>query len=233
MDLYTLILVHISTFMISLVGFYLFFKLFKRYRENTLLPTLFLALYALFLAIEYVFTLLLRFPTEEVNIAHTTMLIPLVVFVTNLSAPFFSASFAALTLAPKYGKYLTVVPLILTICSLTLIFIYPPVWQTAKGGIVELVVHENAITAIWITIIVSFIAPIYLIFYTIIVKGRENKLKGFLITVSLFVLAYLVCYQENFGAGAAIYLRRIFILIAMSVLYLGFTMPKWLALKRD
>jgi len=67
MDFYTLILVHISTFMISLVGFYLFFKLFKRYRENTLLPTLFLALYALFLAIEYVFTLLLRFPTEEVN----------------------------------------------------------------------------------------------------------------------------------------------------------------------
>ena len=159
------------------------------------------------------------------------MLSPLAVFVTNLSAPFFSASFAAFTLYPKYGKYLTVVPLILTICSLTLIFLYPPVWQTAKGGIVELVVHENAITAIWITILVSFIAPIYLAFYTIIVKGHKNKLKGFLVTVSLLALAYLVYYQENFGTGTAIYLRRIFILIAILVLYLGFTMPKWLASK--
>jgi hypothetical protein len=107
------------------------------------------------------------------------------------------------------------------------------VWQTAKGGNIELVVHENAITAIWMAVIVSFIAPIYLVFYTLTIKGHKNKLKGFLVTVSLFVLAWLVYYQENFGAGTVIYLRRIFILIAILVLYLGFTMPKWLALKMD
>lgn len=228
MNLSTLILVNTSTLLIFIVSLYLFFKLFKRYKKNITFPTLLLALYSLSLAILYVFVFMLRFPTEEMNLARKTIVVPLGVFLASAIVPFFSASFAAFTIRPKYGKYLTIVPLILTLYAVTLILLNPPVFKVAHGGVVELVAHENTITAMWITFGVSLFAPFFLAYYTIIIKGFENKAKGLLISASLFALSYLINYQENFGSGTVIYIRKIFILIAILVLYFGFIMPKWL-----
>ena len=114
MNLATLILFNTPTLLIFIVSLYLFFKLFKRYRENMAFPTLLLALYSLSLAILYVFVFMLRFPTEEMNLATKTIVVPLGVFLASAIAPFFSASFATLTIRPKYGKYLSIIPLILT-----------------------------------------------------------------------------------------------------------------------
>ena len=231
MNLSTLILVNTSTLLIFIVSLYLFFKLFKRYKKNIAFPTLFLALYSLSLAILYVFVFMLRFPTEEMNLATKTIVVPLGVFLASAITPFFSASFAAFTIHPRYGKYLSIIPLILTLYAVTLILLNPPVFEVAQGGVVELVAHENTITAMWITFVVSLLAPFALVCYTVIVKGFENKAKGFLISASLFALSYLISYQENFGAGSILYVRRIIILLAILVLYLGFTMPKWLLVR--
>jgi len=227
MDPQILVLVHVSTTLISLLGFYLFYKLLNRYLSNLRLPSLFLALYALTIGILYLLVLFLRFPTEENNIASISPLIPLGVFVAQATAPFFSAAFASLTIHPRYGKYLAVIPFILTAYSVVLIVLNPPIFMEAHGGITELVCHENTIQAMWITLTVSLIAPIFLLYYGIVVRDHNARVKGIILSASFFLLAYLIHHQENFGAGSRLYIRRMLIFMAIFLLNVGFTMPSW------
>jgi hypothetical protein len=108
-----------------------------------MLPTLFLSLYVLTVGILYVFVFMLRFPSEENSIAIMTPLVPLGVFIAQATAPFFSASFALLTLNPRYGKWFIAIPLVLTAYCIALIILNPPVFAEAHGGVIRLVCHEN------------------------------------------------------------------------------------------
>ncbi|MDY6986274.1 MAG: hypothetical protein SVE93_07780 [Candidatus Thermoplasmatota archaeon] len=227
MDPEIMIMVNVSTALISVLCFYLFYVLFKRYRDNLLLPTLFLSLYSLTIAILYVFVFLLRFPSEENSVAMMTPIVPLGVFIAQATAPFFSASFASLTIHPKRGKWLVALFLALTLYCVALIILNPPVFKEAYGGITELVCHESTVSAMWLTLCLSLVAPAFLIYYTIVIRSKEQKVKGIVLSLSFFALSYLIHYQENFGAGALLYIRRILIFIAMFFLYSGFTMPAW------
>jgi len=226
MDPEVLMLVNVSTALISVLCFYLFYVLFKRYRDNFLLPTLFLSLYSLTIAIQYVFVFLLRFPSEENSVAMMTPIVPLGIFIAQAIAPLFSASFASLTIHPKHGKWLVALFLALTLYCVALIILNPPVFAEAYGGIVELVCHENTISAMWLTLCLSLVAPAFLIY--IVIRHKEQRVKGIVLSLSFFALSYLINYQENFGAGTLLYIRRILIFLAMFFLYSGFTMPAWL-----
>jgi len=223
-----LFLVNISTVLIAILGFYLSYLLFRKYSNNLLLPTLFLSLFSMVIGILYVFVFLLRFPSEEDSIAMMSSIIPLGVFISQAVAPLFSASFAALTISPKHGKWLAALFLALTLYCVILIILNPPLFAEAYGGIVELVCHENTIHAMWITLGISLIAPAFLVYYAIIVRSKEQRAKGILLSLSFFALSYLINYQENFGTGTLLYVRRILIFIAMVLLYVGFTLPDWL-----
>jgi hypothetical protein len=227
MDPAVLIVVHISTILISALCFYLSHLLFKRYRGNLMPPTLLLFLYVLTIGVLYVLVLMLRFPSEENSIAMMTPVLPLGVFIAQSIAPFFSASFAALTLHPRYGKWFIAVPLILTAYCVVLIILNPPVFAEAYGNVIELVCHENTISAMWITLGISLIAPAALIYYAIVIGSREQRIKGVVLSLSFLALSYLIHYQENFGAGTLLYIRRILIFVAVFFLYTGFVMPRW------
>jgi hypothetical protein len=195
--------------------------------SNLLLPTLFLSLYSLTIGILYAFVFFLRFPSAENSVAMMTPVVPLGVFISQATAPFFSASFAALTLYPKRGKWFILLSLFLTLYCVILIILNPPVFAEAYGGVMELVCHENTVSAMWVTLCLSLAAPVFLVYYSIVIRPKEQKIKGVMLSISFFALSYLIHYQENFGAGALLYVRRVLIFIAMFILYSGFTMPEW------
>lgn len=109
---------------------------------------------------------------------------------------------------------------------MALIILNPPVFAEAHGGVIELVCHENTVSAMWATPGMSLIAPIALLYYAFVIGSAEQKTKGAVLSLSFFALSYLIHYQENFGAGTLLYIRRILIFIAIFFLHSGFAMPR-------
>jgi hypothetical protein len=228
MEPYMLILVHVFTMLIVLFSAHLFYVHIKRYRNNLILPSLYLALYFLSFAVYYFFIFLLRFPTEENNLTLNTAIIPLGAFVLDPFLPLFSSLFASFTLSPKRGTQFSVPLVALSIVSIVLIMLNPPIVTEGAGGITEWSVPEGANIAIVIDIVVSLIVCAYMAFYTMTVKDRTSIAKGLLLTAGFLLVSYLVHFEENFGLGSAIYIRRALILIALLIINIGFTMPEWL-----
>ena len=229
MEAHELILVHVFTFAIFVLSTYLFSLLFRRYRENLLLPSLFLSLYFLSLAIYYFFIFLLRFPTEGRNLALLTRAVPLGAFVPDPFLPLFGSLFASFTMSPKKGKFMAFPIVGAALFSMILIILNPPITSVGSGGFLEWVVPQGASTAIWIDISLSLLVVGYLLSYTLMVHGKRDRIKGILLSIAFALLTYLVHYEENFGSGSVLYVRRVLILLSLLILYLGFVMPDWFA----
>jgi hypothetical protein len=78
----------------------------------------------------------------------------------------------------------------------------------------------------WATLGMPLIAPIALLYSAFVIRSREQKIKGIALSLSFFALSYLIHYQENFGAGTLLYMRRILIFVVIFFLHSGFTMPR-------
>jgi len=223
MQAYELVLVHTSTLLVSLIAARLFSTHLKRYKDNLLFPSLALALYFLSFAIYYFFIFLLRFPTEEVNLTLRTWVVPMGAFILDPFLPLFGSLFASYTLSPRHGFWLAAPLIALSAYSIITIALNPPLIVEGAGGIAEWIVPPEANRAIIADIFVSAFVCSYLGFYTASVKARDDRIKGLLLTVGFILITYLVHFEENFGTGTMLYLRRALILVSVIMVHLGFT----------
>jgi len=230
---YELVLTHIFTLAVVDLSAYLFVQLFRRYRENGMLPSLFLSLYFLVFSIHYLFTFLLRFPTETKNLAVVTAIIPLGAFLPHAFHSLLGALFASFTLSRKKSRLLALPIVAAALFSAALVALNPPVMSLGPGGIPEWVLPPGAHVAMWIDLSLSLLVVLYLTVYTIVIEGKRDKAKGAMISVAFAALTYLTLYADPAGSSGMIYIRRVAALLALVLLYLGFIMPNWLVKRLD
>jgi len=217
-----LIIVQSLTIAIALVAAFIFYRLFRRYREIPSAPALFLMLYFLFFSLDYFATFLLRFPNEADSIALAYPIIPFLTFIIARSKPFFSAMFGIFTLSPKHWKKLAIVPAAMVLLIVALLISYPPFFGEAAYGLGEWVIGARSV--VYISIAMALIAPLCFLAYSFMVKDRKSRTKGLIIGITLLFLAFLVDFQEPLGTMLPLPVRRALVLVSIIVLYEGFNL---------
>jgi hypothetical protein len=219
-----LIIVQSLTISIALVAAFIFYRLFRRYREIPSTPALFLMLYFLFFSLDYFATFLLRFPNETDSIALTYPIIAFLTFIIARSKSFFSAMFGIFTLSPKHWKKLAIAPAVMVLLIVVLLISFPPFFGEAAYGLGEWVIGGGARIVVYISIAMALIAPLCFLAYSFVVKDRKSRTKGLTIGITFLFLAFLVDFQEPLGAMLPLPVRRALVLVSIIVLYEGFNL---------
>jgi hypothetical protein len=107
-------IVQILTLMIAFLAALLAYKLFKKYREIPALPSLFLMLYFIMLAINYALVFLLRFPNAAESVAMSCPAMVSLTFILGRSKPLFSAMFGIYTIDQRHWKTVSILPVLMT-----------------------------------------------------------------------------------------------------------------------
>ena len=229
MEFQELITIHICTLIVIVISLLLGYKLWKRYQNTPLTGSLFIFLYVLSIAVTYIATFLYRFPTPEVNLVQSTgVLIPAIGVSGYGFVPYLGALFSIYLTEPR-GKWLWValVSLIEALYILPLMFALPA-YVEVRPGVFEWIVAGIAADTMYLTLLIAAVPVVFFIAFTIKSRDKKDRAKGIMLSISFAMLGFLVTACDGIGGYVPMGIRRVFIAIAVVLLYLGFVMPSWL-----
>ena len=111
---------------------------------------------------------------------------------------------------------------------MSIIFIQPACVEV-RSGVFEWVVIGMAANMTYLTLIIAAVPVILFLAFSFESRDRRNKAKGIMLAISFAMLAFLVTVCDGIGGYVPIGIRRVFIALAVILLYLGFVMPAWLS----
>ncbi|MDY6986204.1 MAG: hypothetical protein SVE93_07405 [Candidatus Thermoplasmatota archaeon] len=255
MDLSELITIHVCTLIVIVVSLILARELWKRYRRikkslvapsifksnlrqnlyspyrnNFLTSSLLLFIYVFSILITHIAAFLYRFPTPEVNlVSYTGLLIPAIGIGGCGFIPYPGALFSIYLLEPKRKNLWIIFVSLLEAIYIASLVIYPPAYVEVREGVFEWTTIEAAAQTIYLTLIIAAVPVALFIAFAIKSKDKRNRAKGIFLAISFAMLAFFVTVCDGIGGYVPIGIRRVFIAVAVVLLYLGFVMPSWLS----
>jgi hypothetical protein len=226
MELSELLIIHLSTLLIIVVGGLFSIKFWRYWKEKTL-GSLFFFFFTVTLL--YTFTLILRFPTPEVNLVQWTGAgIPYALFLTQGFVPYFASIFSISMLQPKHAKLWKSLLALLIGVYIIILSLYRPIWKEVRPGVWEWVLAEIVANWNYVSIAMAFIPASLFLLTLVKSKGRSERASNCFLFVGFLGIALLVMISESYGAFPPIGARRILVALALILLYSGFTMPTWI-----
>jgi hypothetical protein len=230
MDVSELITIHVCTLIVILVAFVLCYKLWRRYRDTLLTSSLLIFLYVLSILVTYIATFLYRFPTPERNVVeYTGLLIPALGVGGYGFIPYPGALFSLYLLEPKRKNLWIFFISLLEGAYIISLVAYPPAYVEVRPGVFEWIAVGAATQTIYLTLIIAAVPVILFSAFSFKSRDRRNRAKGIMLALSFAMLAFLVTVCDGIGGYVPIGIRRVFIALAVIILYLGFIMPSWLS----
>jgi len=230
MELSELITIHVCTLIVIVVSLILARELWKRYRNTLLTSSLLLFIYVFSILITYSAIFLFRFPTPEVNlVSYTGLLIPAIGIGGCGFIPYPGALFSIYLLEPKRKNVWVIFVSLLEAIYIASLVIYPPAYVEVREKVFEWITVEAAAQTIYLTVIIAAVPVALFIAFAIKSKDKRNRAKGIMLAIAFAMLAFLVTVCDGIGGYVPIGIRRVFIAVAVVLLYLGFVMPPWLS----